>query len=284
MLTKTFMHAPGVGKALERRLWAEGVLSWDDFMARRHRETRKTEAIRKVIGDSICALAKSDHRFFSEALPASEHWRLFKEFLGKTAYIDIETTGLSADYCQITTIALYDGRDIRHYVNGKNLDKFIGDVRKYDLIVTYNGKGFDVPVIETHFRTRLRHSHIDLRYVLASVGYSGGLKACEKAFGLSRNELEGVDGFMAVRLWREHQRGHRSALDTLLAYNIEDVVNLEPLMYSAYNLKLKKLGLAGGLPPAPPRPRTPFRADTALISRLLAPREPRFDWSVGATL
>jgi uncharacterized protein len=75
---------------------------------------------------------------------------------------------------------------------------------------------------------------------------------------------------MAVRLWREYKRGRKSALDTLLAYNIEDVVNLEHLMYSAYNLKLGEVGFGEPLPPTPPRPQTPFQVDTALVSRLLA--------------
>jgi uncharacterized protein len=270
MLTNTFLHAPGVGVAFERKLWAEGVRHWDDFLARRHRETARTRAIGQTLRDSVRALEEGDHRFFSGALPGAEHWRLFKEFADKAAYIDIETTGLSSEHSEITTIALYDGRDVKYYVNGKNLHSFVEDIKDYSVIITFNGKGFDAPFIQSYFRIELPHSHIDLRYVLASLGYSGGLKACEKQFGLSRNELEGVDGFMAVRLWREYKRGKKSALDTLLAYNIEDVINLEHLMYSAYNLKLKRLGLAGELPPTPPRPQTPFQVDTALVSRLLA--------------
>lgn len=275
MLTNTFLHVAGVGRAYERRLWSEGVLCWDDFLARRRTPGggkgpgRKAEAVGKTLDESIRALAEGDHRFFSARLPAAEQWRLFKAFSDRTAYVDIETTGLSAESCEITTIALYDGADIRYYVNGKNLGDFIDDMARYDLLVTFNGKTFDVPIIERYFGAELPHSHIDLRYVLASLGYSGGLKACEKKFGLSRNELEGVDGFMAVRLWREYRRGKASALDTLLAYNIEDVVNLERLMYSAYNLKLAELGLFEALPPAPGRPQTPFKVDTALVKRLL---------------
>jgi hypothetical protein len=38
--------------------------------------------------------------------------------------VDIETTGLSVPPSEITTIALYDGKSVRHYVNGYNLDDF----------------------------------------------------------------------------------------------------------------------------------------------------------------
>ena len=46
--------------------------------------------------------------------------------------------------------------------------------------------------------------------------------------GLDRGYLEGVDGYFAVLLWREYELYHdQEALETLLAYNIADTVNLE---------------------------------------------------------
>ena len=45
---------------------------------------------------------------------------------------------------EITTIALYDGWTIRHYVQGHNLHGFLHDVQACQLLVTYNGKTFDV--------------------------------------------------------------------------------------------------------------------------------------------
>ena len=47
-------------------------------------------------------------------------------------------------------------------------------------IVSYNGKSFDVPFIENYFGIQLSHAQIDLRYVLGSLGYIGGLKGCER--------------------------------------------------------------------------------------------------------
>ncbi|MEZ4549042.1 MAG: ribonuclease H-like domain-containing protein [Desulfobacterales bacterium] len=71
---------------------------------------------------------------------------MFADFRHATAYVDIETTGLENP--EITTISLYDGARIRYYVNGQNLDQFQDDITDYPLIVTYNGKTFDLPVIE----------------------------------------------------------------------------------------------------------------------------------------
>ena len=158
-------------------------------------------------------------------LAPGQHWRIYQEFRSSTAYIDIETTGLEIWEADITTIALYDGNAIKYYVKGQNLDEFIHDIEKYNVIVTYNGKTFDVPFIENHFGTVLKHAHIDLRYVLKSLGYSGGLKKCEKALGINRGDLDGVDGDFAVLLWRDYQQNqNEKALETLLAYNIEDVI------------------------------------------------------------
>ena len=43
-------------------------------------------------------------------------------------YLDIETTGLDRHYQSITTIALYDGHEIKTYVHGQNLDDFIDEI------------------------------------------------------------------------------------------------------------------------------------------------------------
>ena len=80
-----------------------------------------------------------------------------------------------------------------------------------------------------------------MRYLLRSLGYTGGLKGCEKKAGIDRGELDGLDGYSAVLLWNDYQRNKNpKSLETLLAYNIQDVVNLENLMVLSYNLKLKE--------------------------------------------
>jgi len=62
----------------------------------------------------------------------------------------------------------------------------------------------------------------------------------EKKAGIDRGELEKIDGYFAVLLWNDYRINHnRKPLEILLAYNIQDVVNLEILMVLSYNLKLK---------------------------------------------
>jgi uncharacterized protein YprB with RNaseH-like and TPR domain len=46
---------------------------------------------------------------------------------------------------------------------------------------------------------------------------------------------------MAVLLWQRYQRGDKGALDLLLTYNREDVVNLEVLMDAAFRISQERL-------------------------------------------
>ena len=141
---------------------------------------------------------------------------------------------------EITTIALYDGQTVHTYVNGQNLDDFVRDIRRFKIIVTYNGRCFDVPFIEKHFGMRMNHVHIDLRFLLKSLGFSGGLKGCERQLGIDRGDLCDIDGYYAVILWNEYRRtGDEEKLKMLLDYNSADARNLEELLVKAYNMKLK---------------------------------------------
>lgn len=184
-------------------------------------------------------------------------------------YLDIETTGLGY-YDSITTIALFDGRSISWYINGQNLDDFVKDIFKYRLIISYNGKSFDIPFIERFFGIKMDHAHIDLRFVLSSLGYKGGLKACETALGIDRGDIKGIDGFFAVLLWNDYLKNkNQKALETLLAYNIEDVVNLEKLMTIAYNMNISNTPFSSLELPETQLPlQIPFKADKETVERI----------------
>ncbi len=274
MLYNTFCHIPGIGLHTEKRMWSSGLSSWEEFLRQGPSQNMLSRArlgsIQKYVEQSLNQLQQSRSDYFAELLPAAQQWRLFREFQSSTAYLDIETTGMGGFNDHITTIALYDGKDIFHYVRGQNLKDFRDRINGYKLLVTYNGKSFDLPFIRDTLKIPMDHAHIDLRYVLSSLGYRGGLKGCEKQLGLDRAELDGVDGFFAVLLWRDYLRsGNGKALDTLLAYNIEDVVNLETLMVLAYNLKLQETPFSEShILPSPSVPIIPFKADPETIERI----------------
>jgi hypothetical protein len=255
-------------------LWDAGITSWQKLAgaAPSGYSPAKLARLREGVAASEARIATGDAVAFAGTLPSHQQWRLFSTFRDKAAYLDIETTGLGAPGDKITTIALYDGRKVLHFVHGRNLDEFPDVIKRYGLLVTYNGKCFDVPFIERYFRIRLGQAHLDLRYILRQLGYGGGLKGCERALGIDRGEVDGLDGFHAVILWREWERHRRAeSLETLLAYNVEDTINLEALMVLAFNRLVRQTPFASretvadGSPPS-----NPFSADPRTVARVLA--------------
>ena len=242
MLQNSFCHVPGCGSKFESKLWAAGVHSWD------HVATAKTlpmslgraKVLREHISASRRALVAGDAGYFTKLLPSDCAWRLFPEFRSTAAYLDIETTGLDGPKDYITTIVLYDGVQARHYIQSHNLVDFGRDIVRFNLIITFNGTLFDLPFIRSRLGVDMDQAHIDLRYVLSSLGIDGGLKSAEtKLLGRDRGPLAGIDGLFAMGLWLDYLRGNEKALDTLLAYNEADAVNLERLMVAAYNRKIE---------------------------------------------
>ncbi len=272
MLTNTFRHIPGIGLKTEMRFWEAGIHTWDDMLcdlAEHRLSASKIEGVKRYIEKSKSHLQKNP-LFFAELLNANQHWRLFSEYRDTTAYLDIETTGLNDIDDHITTIAVYDGKRVKTYVYGENLNDFVQDIQDYQILVSYNGKSFDVPFIERFFGIQLKKAHIDLRYVLRALGFSGGLKSCEKQLGIDRGTLDGVDGYFAVILWSEYLKsGDRRVLETLLAYNVADVVNLEILMVEAFNLSVAKTPFAKKyFLPCPAGIPMPFFPDLGIIESL----------------
>lgn len=270
MLRHTFCHIPGIGPKTERDLWRAGMTTWDAMLGQGAAgRPAFRRSYREHLEESQRQYDAGNPTYFAGRLPPAHQWRYFADFRDSCAYLDIETTGMSSYADQVTTICLYDGDTVRTYVQGQNLDDFPRDVADYRVLVTYNGRCFDVPFLERRFGVRLAHAHIDLRYVLKAMGFSGGLKGCERRLGVGRPGMEEVDGHMAVLLWQEYRRHRdRRALETLLAYNVQDTVNLEALLVLAYNRQVGDTPFAAArCLPAPRPPRNPFAVSASLVRR-----------------
>lgn len=271
MLENTFCHIQGIGIKTEAKLWEAGIETWSDWneplpVALSQKARLETPTI---FEQSYKALEENNPHFFCDRLKTSDHWRIFPHFRETTVFLDIETTGLGS-HSDITTISLYDGKEVHCYINGQNLDDFINDIGKYSVIASYNGRSFDIPFIEQFFKIRIPQAQIDLRFVLASLGFKGGLKGCEKQMGINRGALDGVDGSFAVYLWRQYERyNDKKALETLLAYNIEDTVNLEKLLVQAFNINIEGTPFEDELSlPYPEPPPLYYQPDLDCVQKL----------------
>ncbi|WP_028313952.1 ribonuclease H-like domain-containing protein [Desulfatibacillum aliphaticivorans] len=237
MLQRTFMHIQGIGEKTEKRIWSKGIATWQDFLDWPGPvfSPGRDRVIRAALEESLVHL--DDPAYFKKLLPSNQAWRMYRRFKGKTAFLDIETSGLDQDMHEITVIGVYDGQKVFSYVNGFNLPDFEIDIAEYDMVITFNGAMFDLPFIRRSFPSiTLPEGHIDLMHALRKLGYRGGLKKIEKDLGISRGEdIDGLGGYEAVLLWRDWRNGDKAALDRLIAYNTADIVNLKPLMELAYD-------------------------------------------------
>lgn len=145
------------------------------------------------------------------------------------AYLDIETDRFGS----VCVIGVYIENDQFVQLCGKDIttENLESIIHKANTIVTFNGDLFDLPFIKKNLNLDLRETHksIDLHRVKKKLGIKGGLKALEKMYGIER-KTEGVNGYKAILLWERYsQRGEIDALNLLLEYNREDVMNLVAL-------------------------------------------------------
>ncbi|MFH1642447.1 MAG: ribonuclease H-like domain-containing protein [Nanoarchaeota archaeon] len=241
MLTNSFIHIPSVGYTTEQKIWRSGISGWDNFnLDKLNLPAFKALHIKKYVDLSIESYAKGDYEFFSSLLPSHEHWRCLADYK-KIAFLDIETTGLDKSRDDITVIGVYDGESVKTFVKGEDFLSFPEYISSFPMIVTFNGACFDLPFISSKFGINFNQLHLDLRFAFSRLGYKGGLKRIEKAFGLQRSdETDGMDGFEAVRLWYKYLNGDDSALALLKKYNTEDIVGLKTLAANVYKLLKNK--------------------------------------------
>jgi uncharacterized protein YprB with RNaseH-like and TPR domain len=152
------------------------------------------------------------------------------------AYLDIETTGLSPTECMITVVGMYicNGEDTKVVqLVGKDItkDSLSSALEGVNVLHTYNGSRFDLPFIHGCIGIDLNRMfpHRDLMYDCWKNNLYGGLKAVERQLGIER-KLKDMNGWEAVKLWWKYVESFDlEALNKLLEYNKEDVVNLKTL-------------------------------------------------------
>lgn len=166
----------------------------------------------------------------------------------RTATLDIETSNLKADYGIVLTWCLkplggevisgvITPKDIRKGRNGDEDRRVVRDCidacLKFDKLITYFGKRFDVP----YLRARALHMDEPFPY-FGSIHHVDVFDIVKHRFCMSRKSQEVACRFLLNHtdkthfdgsIWRDAARGQHKALMEVLDHNVKDVNDLEKL-------------------------------------------------------
>ena len=161
-----------------------------------------------------------------------EQLALCASFPERVLFLDIETTGLSHYYDEITIVGWTFGGTAKTLVKGQEPSSLVNDAGRAKVLVTFNGIRFDTKFIAKELpEVALPDTHIDLMYLCRRVGLKGGQKAIEKELDIRvRDDLAGVDGAAAVVLWHRYMRGDAAALQKLIRYNRADIAAMGEIL------------------------------------------------------
>ena len=147
-------------------------------------------------------------------------------------FLDLETTGLSYYYDDITLIGWSMRGQNKNVIRGQDIQPFKQDAEGAAVLVTFNGTRFDKKFLSRDFPDiQLPDLHIDLMYVCRRLGLKGGQKSIEDQLGLRvREHVAYVDGAQAVILWHQYIRGDVKALRELILYNRADIAAMGAIL------------------------------------------------------
>jgi uncharacterized protein YprB with RNaseH-like and TPR domain len=165
----------------------------------------------------------------------------------RLGFFDIETTGLaggSGTYVVIAGLGSFepDGFRLRQYFladiahERAMLALLADDLARFDGVVTYNGRAFDVPVLEARLAmTRIPTpcptlAHIDLLHAVRRL-FGHRMPACRLAEAERRllriERVDDIPGSLIPSLYFEYVRGQRIApLRPVFRHNADDVLSM----------------------------------------------------------
>ena len=200
----------------------------------RHKSPREAAVVGGLAGRSASVSGLKVQPAPQRAIPPKlqEQLALCASFPEHVLFLDIETTGLSHYYDEITIVGWTFGGAAKTLVKGQDPRPLVKDAARAKVLVTFNGIRFDTKFIAKELpEVALPDTHIDLMYLCRRVGLKGGQKAIEKELNIRvRDDLADVDGAAAVVLWHRHMRGDTAALQKLLCYNRSDIAAMGAIL------------------------------------------------------
>ncbi len=204
-----------------------------DYPVCHHYGGRPLERARAVRGETLAALGRDED--------------LVRLTLDRACFIDTETTGLSGGtgtHVFMVGVGYFDGDYFRidqyfmeDYDQEPGLVAALDDaLRGYEAVVSFNGKAFDLPLIETRFilsrrRPPLRgRPHLDLlpasRRLWGTRLRSCRLTALEEAV-LGETRVGDVPGYLVPELYFDYLRtGDPWVVKPIFDHNQQDVLSL----------------------------------------------------------
>jgi uncharacterized protein YprB with RNaseH-like and TPR domain len=191
------------------------------------------------------ALESADVAGLMDVLPKRAHHRIAGAFPHRTVYLDIETTGMSRDRDIITMVGWSVGGEYGCLIHGGSTNELFDVLGSAKVLVTFNGSCFDLPYLRAHMPNLPEPAmHLDLRYFARKCALAGGQKAIEVALGLARpEEVRGLTGMEAPRLWFQYRGGNKGALRRLIEYNKADVEGMEVIAAHCLRWKAEADGI-----------------------------------------
>lgn len=240
MLLNSFCCFDGISSDAERMLWRNGFVNWRQLtVADPPLSKQKCKHLRDQIPEMEAALEGRLVDYFLQRLPVGYRLRLWPWFAEQTAFLDLESTGLNIS-SEITVVGFYFHGKLTQLIKMRDLHRLLASWGQIQLLITFNGERFDIPMLKRHFKLTYVPPHIDLLEEAKVYGYAGGLKKVEQQIGIPRSS-KGIDGSTACELWVERNR--HGCLQRLLAYNREDVLNLRRMARVILQRSLEGIGL-----------------------------------------
>ncbi len=200
------------------------------------------------------------------AMTRPYHSRVFEEYFGglSTAIFDIETTGLYPGSSRTILGGLLlpgeDGSQILQYFAEDNrsekelLLSYSSALSSCDVLISYNGNGFDLPFLKHRFEKykipldldisqsfdlyRALHHYSKMREILPNLKQ----KTIEAYLGLSPEREDEISGGESVVLYEEYLRtGSPGVREKILLHNRDDLIQLSAILRILDKLDLHKI-------------------------------------------
>lgn len=184
---------------------------------------------------------------------------------------DIETTGLSPDFSKVILTGLLTFQEeeitVQQYLaeslseEKDVLENTLKLLSSLDIVITYNGRSFDMPYIQARsahegLPWRLNHLYnLDLYKIVKGFSTLGQSlpnlkqKSIEKFMGIDNNRIDEISGGDSVVLFKDYLKTSEKVLeDKILLHNHDDILQLNQLLPIINYVDFHKAMSAMGFP------------------------------------